>query len=715
MDSSQSIYTTAFAGKEVSLQLSGFADQTNASVLARYGDCALLATVVMSKKDKQSSYFPLVVDYEERFYAAGKIGGSRFMRREGRASEDAVLTGRLIDRTIRPLFNHAMRRDVQVIVTVLAIDGETDVDFLALLAVSTALSTSNIPWDGPVAGVKLLKNASGIHLNPTHAQCAEDFDAILFASGKADRINMVELEGQEISEGDLTPLFEQAQKEIAKLVTWQETLVKEVGEKKAVVDLLIPSKKLAEATRSFLEGTLEKAIYVEGQKAHEDNLHALKDELFAHLKTQDFGDEDIELADHTFEEELDALFHKNLLEKNQRTDGRSLNQVRDLKGTVGLFNRNHGSALFSRGTTQSLAVTTLGSPGDKQLFDTMESSGKRRFMLHYNFPPFSVGDVRMMRGPGRREIGHGALAQKALINMLPTEDDFPYTIRVVSEILSSNGSSSMATVCAGTLSMMDAGIPLKEPVAGIAMGFVAGADDNTYKILTDIQGLEDHYGDMDFKVAGTKNGVTALQMDVKIKGVPVHVFSEILEQARIARIHILSMMESVLPTSRKELSPYAPSLLRISIPPDSIGEIIGPGGKVINGIIERTGALSIDIEDDGSVVVSGANQETAQAALKEIESILKEYEIGDIVEGTIVKILDFGAILQIDANHDGMIHVSELKEGFVKSVSEVLKEGDSVQAKVIGNERGKLSLSIKQRNSDTVTPSRRPPRRPHHH
>ncbi|RJP44163.1 polyribonucleotide nucleotidyltransferase [Candidatus Parcubacteria bacterium] len=683
-------------GKTLSLEISSLAGQTNAAVLAKYGESVVLTTVVMSKRDSEANYMPLKVDYEERFYAAGKIIGSRFIRREGRPSEDAILAGRLVDRTLRPLFDQRIRREIQVVVTVLAIDEENDPDFIGLVGASTALAISDVPWAGPAAGVRIGKIGGKLSVNPNNsdlksAGCA--FEA--FVSGAGGAVNMIELQGSEAGEGEVLEAIGLAQEEISRLAELQEKIVKEVGKPKAKLSLFEPDPGLRAAIEKFLSGKLEDAVYQGDKAEYHNRLTTLREALLAYLAEQ-FEKTDFKAADAVFEEAVDRLVHKNVIEADRRPDGRKLDQIRELGGEVGLFSRTHGSALFTRGNTQALAVTTLAAPGAEQLIETMETTGKRRFMLHYNFPPYSVGEIGTFRGPGRREVGHGALAEKSLRPLIPPQEEFPYTIRVVSEILSSNGSSSMATVCAATLSLMDAGVPLKRPAAGIAMGLMM-EDERQYKILTDIQGPEDHHGDMDLKIAGTEVGVTGIQMDVKVRGLTMEILEKVFAQAKKARLEILGVMKAVIDKPRSEPSPYAPAIFQTRINPEKIGLLIGPGGKMINGLIRKYGLASIDVEEDGSVFVAGSDREKAEAALSEIKSLTREYKIGDIVEGEVIKTLDFGAIVDLGGGQDGMIHVSELKNGFVKTVSEVVKVGDFVRAKVIrADADGRIGLSIKQ-------------------
>ncbi len=569
---------------------------------------------------------------------------------------------------------------MQVTITVLAYDEKNDPDSIALLAASTALGISDIPWNGPVAGVSL-KSGEG----------EKGYSA--FFAGTENRVNMIEFEGDETPEKKASELFEKGETAIKKLVAFEKSITKEIGKPKAVIVFGEPDPRIKKVVMDFISSTLPKAI-------KEKNLGGLKSELMEHLKNSGEEADAFKAADHIFESAIDERVHESILKNNERPDGRKLDEVRDLYAEVGLFKRTHGSGLFMRGDTQILAVTTLASPAAEQLIETMEGSGRKRFMLHYNFPNFSTGETGRSRGPGRREIGHGALALKAVRAMIPPKDIFPYTIRVVAETLSSNGSSSMASACATSLSLMDAGVPIKKPVAGIAMGLMMGQVTSDkrqeYKILTDIQGPEDHHGDMDFKVAGTDEGVTAIQMDVKVDGITREIFERTLEQGKKARLHILETMKKTLSSPRKEISPYAPTILTLQIDPLRIGEVIGPGGKVINGIIAAVGGnTSIDIEEDGKVFVSSLDKAAATKALEMVKQVVREFRVGEIIEGEIIKILDFGAIVDLGGGKDGMIHVSELKEGFVKKVEDVVRLGDRVKAKIIKLEDGRIGLSLK--------------------
>lgn len=699
-------YTKEIGGKEITLEVSSIGEQANATVIGKCGDTVVLGTVVMSEVDSESDYMPLKVDYEERFYAAGRILGSRYVRREGRPSEAAILAGRIIDRTIRPLFDQRLRRDVQVVATVLSFDGENEPEQVALATISMALAISDIPWDGPAVGVRIAKIDGKFVINPNLSEMnSPELEMEAFVAGVEGKLNMIEMSGTDAQEKDALEALKVGLDAVSSLVSFQKEIVKELGKPKADVKLAEADPALNAAILAYMEGKTYDAVYPhlsprgDSHPLHkverERRLASLKAGLMAELEAK-FEGLNKNIVEHLFEKVVDAMVHKNILEKELRPDSRKLNEVRPLDGEVKLFERTHGSALFVRGNTQALAVTTIAPPGQEQVIESMASNNiKRRFMLHYNFPPYSVGETGRIGNPGRREIGHGALAAKAIMPMLPTSDEFPYTIRVVSEILSSNGSSSMATVCATTLSLMDAGVPIKKPVAGIAMGLMSDALGN-YKVLTDLQGPEDHYGDMDFKVAGTKDGITAIQLDVKLEGLTLEMAEKTLAQAKEGRLEILKFMSGILAEPRKEISPYAPKVVRIKISKDKIGAVIGPGGKVINGLIEKYGLAGIDIEEDGSVSVGATDQAALDAAIEEIKMITRELKVGDIVEGPIIKILEFGAIVDLGGGMDGMVHVSELKEGFVKKVEDVVKLGDFVRAKVIRAEEGRIGLSIKQ-------------------
>ena len=693
MDLDKKQFKQKVGGEDLIIEVSRIAEQANGAVMATYGGVTILATVVMEDKDVELPYMPLRIDYEEKFYAIGKIPGG-FFKREGRPSNNAILSGRLIDHAVRPLFDKRTRRPIQITATILSYDGEHNLDFVALNAVSIALGISDIPWNGPIAGVNADRIEGKIVINPTKSMIQEkeaEFSA--FFSGTDSHINMIEFAGDNADEEHIVSAAEEAMRVINELNKFQTDIVKKIGKPKVEIKFDEPSEEFLKEMNTFLDGKLEDAVYAKEKNEQAKKISDLKTALKEHL-AEKFEDE-LEFIGMLFEKEIDDLVHKNVLANDRRVDGRALDEVRDLYVEIGLLPRTHGSGFFLRGGTQALGVVTLGPPGAQQLIETIERFGKERFLMHYNFPPFSVGEARSFRGPGRRDIGHGALAEKAIRPLIPTKEEFPYTIRVVSEILTSNGSSSMATVSAASLSLMDAGVTIKSAAAGIAIGLITDAS-GAYKILTDIQGPEDHYGDMDLKVAGTRDGVNAIQMDVKIQGITLEILTEALAAAKKARLHILDATDKVIHEPRKEMSEFAPHILSVTIDPSRIGEVIGPGGKIINGIIEDTGADSIDIDEDGTVFITASNKEAAQAALYEVTAIMKDLEVGETIEGKVIKLLDFGAIVEFSGGKSGLIHVSELKDEFVKDVSSILNEGDMVKVKVLKIENGKTSLSLKQ-------------------
>lgn len=697
-------FSFEFAGRPLVAEFSPLAEQANGSALVRYGETVVFATAVMSASAREGTgFFPLVVDYEEKFYAAGRILGSRFVRREGRPSEEAVLVCRVIDRAIRPLFDHRTRNDVQVIVMVLAIDEDNDPDVPAILAASLALGTSNIPWNGPIAAVRAIKKEGRVILNPTYEERKDaDFDTF-FTSGKNGHLNMIEAEAKEVSEEELMNAFGEGLVEIERAIEFQNGIIREIGEEKAVLEFPKPTKELESALRPFLP-RMEDAIYDPLKKKRAEDTEAVKKEWLKHV-VDTFPDTPRALAEEMFEDATNDILHKNILDAatdaEKRPDGRRVNELRPLFTKVNVLERHHGSALFFRGETHILSVATLGAPGDVLLIEGMETREKRHFMHHYNFPPFSVGEVRPLRGPGRREIGHGALAEKALRAVVPPKEEFPYTIRLVSETLSSNGSSSMGSVCASSMAMMDAGIPIKRAVAGASMGLVMYADElagtiQKYKVLTDIQGIEDHLGDMDFKVAGTRNGITAIQMDVKVVGVTLDIIRDAFEQAKSARMQILDAMDTSITAPRAELSPYAPRIVIITINPDKIRDVIGPGGKVINELIALT-ETQIEIEQDGHIFITGLKQENVAKARELIEEITREYEPGQRFTGKVTRIFNFGAMVEFAPKQEGLVHVSELAPFRVEQVTDVVDVGDVVPVEIIGiDEMGRINLSIKR-------------------
>jgi len=700
------IYTQELGGRDLSIKLTNWADQANGSALVQYGETVILATAVMSAKPREgTNFFPLLVDYQEKFYASGKIKGSRFIKREGRPSDEATLTGRMIDRSLRPRFDSRIRNDIQVVLNVLSYDGKNDPEIPALIAGSIALHISDIPWGGPIGAVKVGKIGKEYILNPTIGE-EESSDFLITLAGTKDKINMIEAGAKEVAEEEIVAAFEFGKKYIQKIIQFEEDIAKENALAKKEVPLFEADDALKSEIDSFLENRLQEALFNESKKERASALSSLEEELKTFLSTKE-SEGAVSKGLAYFEKKADELVHKNILEKERRVDGRKLDELREIACDTGFLPRTHGSGMFMRGNTHALATVTLAPPSAEQIIDEMKEEYKKRFMLHYNFPNFSVGEVAPMRSPGRREIGHGALAEKALSPLIPSKEDFPYTIRVVSEILSSNGSSSMASACAGSLALMDAGVPIKKPVAGIAMGLMTG-NSGEYKILTDIQGPEDHHGDMDFKVAGTSTGVTAIQMDVKIDGVSIEILEKTLAQAKKARKEILDAISKNIAEPRDTLSPHAPRILILQINPEKIRDVIGPGGKVINGIIEETGVLSIDIEEDGKVFVAAAadSEDAANKAIVWIKSITREIKIGETFTGKVVKVADFGAFVELTPKHEGLVHVSELSDQYVKNVGDVVKEGDSIHVKVIRvDEQGKIALTaknIKDNNGGTT-------------
>lgn len=695
-------YSLSVAGKTLTAEFNDIADQSSGSVMLRYGNTTVFCTAVMSHKPGSSSFFPLTVDYEEKFYASGKILGSRFMRREGKPSDEAILSGRVIDRTIRPLFKQHIRHDIQVVVTVLSID-EDDPDVLGVIGASLALGTSQIPWNGPVSAVRIGSHNGGenFEINPTY-RYRDDNNATLdlLACGKDGNINMIEIGGQEVSEDILMKGLTQSSEEIEKIQAWQKEIIKEIGKEK--VDIPEPEipKELVVLFDEDIAPRFKDAIYI--KRPGKSHINDLKEEWLLLVENR-LPDTDPHIAGEYFEEQVDALLHRETIENEERPDGRKLDEVRPLFAQAGgISDMLHGSGLFYRGGTHVLSALTLGGPEEAQVLDSMESQDtKKRFMHHYNFPPFSVGETGRLGGVNRRATGHGALAEKALSAVIPSENDFPYTIRLVSECMASNGSTSMGSVCASTLALMDGGVPIKRPVAGIASGLMLsgvqsaeGGVEYRYKILTDIQGPEDHHGDMDFKVAGTEQGVTAVQMDVKVDGIPLAILEEAFIAARKARLYILDTIQAEIKEPRKELSPRAPHISIISIKPDQIGMVIGSGGKTINSIKDETGA-DITIEDDGTVYISGSKEGVARAK-ERIEAMTHEFTVGEKFTGKVIKITDFGAFVKINEYTEGLVHISEIAPRRIDRVESVISVGDMVPVIIKGiDEKDRIKLSIK--------------------
>ena len=687
-------YTHSIGGREISVELNNWAEQAHGSVLVRLGDTVVLATAVMSKNPREGGdWFPLTVDYEEKFYATGRILGSRFVKRETRPSEEAILAGRFIDRSIRPRFDMRMRNDVQVVVTTLSIDGENDPDIPALLGASLALSLSDIPWAGPVAGVRVGKFDNKLVANPHYPERLNaDLDIIV--SGVKDRINMIEAGGNEISEEDFLSAVEWGTSFIKELIAFQEKIIAEHGRAKRTVELLPTPDEIRSLLKNDFAADIEHALYQSVKKEQHASLDEIKKKFFAAAKEQ-FPEQFIPAsANFLFDEVINEIIHRRIIEKGERPDGRKPDEIRPLSASIALLPRVHGSGLFMRGETHVLSTLTLGAPGDEQIIEGMEIQTKKHFLHHYNFPPFSTGETKPLRGPGRREIGHGALAGKAIMPLLPPKEEFPYTIRIVSEVLSSNGSSSMASVCGSSLALMDAGVPIKRPAGGAAMGLMLN-EKGEYKVLTDIQGPEDHQGDMDFKVAGTRNGITAVQMDVKIEGITLAMMRDTLTQTKTARFKILDTIEATISQPRENLSPWAPRIVTLKINPEKIGALIGPGGKVINDIIAKTQA-QIDIEDDGTVFITSTSEESMQKAVALVKQVTKEIKPGELLEGKVTRILDFGAMVEIGPRQDGLIHVSELAPWHVEKVTDIINIGDIVPVKVRDiDEQGRVNLSLK--------------------
>ncbi|HOK20812.1 MAG TPA: polyribonucleotide nucleotidyltransferase [Candidatus Paceibacterota bacterium] len=691
----EKIFSLDIGGRTLTVKFTPLAPQTNGAVLVQYGETTVLVTATMGKTDRlESSFFPLVVDYEERFYAAGKILGSRFVRREGKPSEGAILTARLIDRSIRPLFDQNMRREVQVVATVLSIDADNDPDFPALIGTSIALATSDIPWNGPISAIRIGLVNNEFKVNPTYQERNEgqlDF----FLSSADNKITMLEVGGDEVPEEKILQATNIALTEIEKLQKFQSEIIKEMAKPKTSVVLKQIDPTIRSKTKEFIQDKLEDAIYTTDKMGRASKLSELKKSLEEYLKNDGLDATAINEAFFVLEEEIDALVHKNILENDKRPDGRALDEIRPIHCEVGVIPRVHGSGLFIRGTTQALSIITLAAPSHALTVETIEECDTKRFIHHYNFPPYSVGEISSMRGPGRREIGHGALAEKSLYPIIPNKDEFPYTIRIVSEILSSNGSSSMASVCGSSLALMDAGVPIKKPVAGIAMGLMLD-NESHYKILTDIQGPEDHYGDMDLKVAGTSDGITGMQMDVKITGITPKMLEEGLAQAKKARLQILQKIAEVIEKPRTSLSPHAPKIFTMQVNPDKIRDIIGSGGKTINDIIKRTG-VEIDIDEDGQVFITAPTDEAGHQAMEIIKDITYEFKEGDIVTGTVSRILEFGAIVDLEHNRDGLLHISEIADRRIDKVEDVLKVGQTLTLKIIKIDEttGRINLSLK--------------------
>jgi polyribonucleotide nucleotidyltransferase len=677
-------------GKTLVVETGKVAKQAHGAAMVRLGDTVILATAVEAKEiDEEQDYFPLFVDYREKAYAAGKIPGG-FFKREGRPSEKETVSARLIDRTLRPLFPEGYFKEVQIMVMVLSSDQENDADVPGLIGASTALSISQIPFYQPVAAVRVGRVRGELIANPSFSELDES-DMDLVVAGSKEFVNMVEGECREVSEQDILSALQFGHEKIKQIVTLQEDMKAKLGKPKPEVTVISPDPELVEAVTAMAGEKVKEVNHTSDKLEREEKLDAIFDSVTLELLER-FPEKEREIKSILQDLEKRDV-RRMILDEGKRVDGRDSSQIRPITCEVGVLPRTHGSAVFTRGQTQALVVATLGTKIDEQRVDDLEGESTKSYMLHYNFPPFSVGEIKPIRGPGRREIGHGALAERAIQPVIPKEEMFPYTVRLVSDVLESNGSSSMATVCGGTLSLMDAGVPIKAPVAGIAMGLVKEGDRQV--VLTDILGLEDHLGDMDFKVTGTRNGITAFQMDVKIAGVDLDIMQQALSQAREARLYVLDKMEQTIAQPRPELSPYAPRIIILKVKPEKIGEIIGPGGKMIRSIIEQSGA-KIDIEDDGSVFIASVDQKAGEMAQELILKLTEEPVIGKEYLGKVRRITTFGAFVEILPGQDGLVHISELDNRRVNKVEDILKLGDQVKVKIIDiDPEGKIRLSRK--------------------
>ncbi|MDD2504710.1 MAG: polyribonucleotide nucleotidyltransferase [Bacilli bacterium] len=692
-----------FLGRNLTVEIGEVAKQADGSVVVRYEDTVVLTAAVMSDNVSSGDFFPLTVMYNEKLYSVGKIPGG-FIKREGRPSDNATLTARLIDRPIRPMFDESFRNEVQVINTVLSVDPDNSPEMTALFASSLALGISKIPFDGPVAGVVVGKIGKKYIINPTSEEIEKSEMSIIVAGTKND-ICMIEAEAKESSEADILEALLFGQKHVKQLCEFQEEIIRVVGVEKQEVELSVIPTKLEKEVAKYAEKEMLEAVQIKDKLQSYAAIDKLKEETILYFQEQYEDELDTLKIIKTVVDNLEASVIRDLvINKKIRPDGRKLDEIRDLSASIDFLPRTHGSALFTRGQTQALATTTLGAIGEHQILDGLGIEDSKRFMLHYNFPQFSVGETGRYGAPGRREIGHGALGEKALLQVVPSEEEFPYTIRIVSEILESNGSSSQASICAGCLSLMAAGVPIKAPVAGIAMGLITKG--KKYSILTDIAGIEDHMGDMDFKVAGTKKGITALQMDIKIKGVTKNILKESLEEAKKARDKILKVMTNVIEKPREELSPYAPKIKMLTIDPEKIKDVIGRGGEMITKIILEASnvksvndkeAVKVDLEDDGRVIIYHTDYNVIDKTIEMIENVIKEVIPGEIYEGTVVKVEDFGCFVKLWESCEGLVHVSQLAHERVNKPSDIVKVGDQIIVKAQGyDNRGRLNLSRKE-------------------
>lgn len=689
MNDDKCVFSIDWAGRKLSVEIGHMAKQANGAVFVRYGDTVVLSTATASKEPKDLPFFPLTVNYEERLYAVGKIPGG-FIKREGKPSEKAVLASRLIDRPIRPLFPEGFRNDVQIISTVMSVDQNCSAEIAAMLGSSLALCISDIPFNGPIAGVIVGRVDGELIINPTVEQM-EKSDIELIVAGTKDAVNMVEAGANQVREEEILEAIMFGHEEVKRLVEFQEEIVKQVGKEKMEVVLREIDEELENEVIAFIGEDLKKAIQVTEKLNRNQAIDDVVNKTIEHFAEID--EERVEEVEEIVHKLLKKEVRELIIKEKVRPDGRTIDEIRPLSSQISILPRTHGSGLFTRGQTQVLSTCTLGALGDVQILDGLEVEEEKRFMHHYNFPSFSVGETGPIRAPGRREIGHGALGERALEWVVPSEEEFPYTIRLVSEVLESNGSSSQASICASTLAMMDAGVPIKAPVAGIAMGLIK--EDDEVVILTDIQGIEDALGDMDFKAAGTEKGITALQMDIKIEGLDRDILHEALLKAREARLKILDHMRSTIAEPKKELSPYAPKILTMTINPEKIREVIGPSGKMINKIIDSTG-VKIDIEQDGTIFIASSDPAMNEKAKQIIEDLIREVEVGMTYLGTVTRIEKFGAFVELFSGKEGLVHISELAEERVKRVEDVVKIGDQILVKVKEiDKQGRINLSRK--------------------
>lgn len=717
---SKQVFHLDFCGKNITVETGEIAKQASGAVIVRYEDTVVLSTAVASQQAKEGlDFFPLTVSYEEKLYSVGKIPGG-FLRREGRPTEHATLTARMIDRPIRPLFAEGFRNEVQVVNTVLSVDQDASSEMAAMLGASLALCISDIPFGGPIAGVKVGLIDGEYICNPD-AEQAERSEIELTVAGTSQALNMVEAGANEVSEEVMLKALMFGHEKIKELCAFEEQIIAACGKPKREIELYAPDPELEAAVRETYEQDIRQAVSIPKKLERYEAIDTLIDQCKAQYEAKEYATEK-EKAEAVKEAgkicrsiEADEV-RRLIIEDKIRPDGRAVDEIRPLNSQVDLLPRVHGSAMFTRGETQVISATTLGALNENQIIDDVTEVENKRFMHHYNFPPYSVGETGRMGSPGRREIGHGALGERALSKVLPSEEEFPYTIRTVAEVTESNGSSSQASICAGTMSLMAAGVPIKAPVAGVAMGLIMNEETGQYTVLTDIQGMEDHFGDMDFKVAGTQKGITALQMDIKVKGITKEVFEEALAQAHKARQEILANMLEAIPEPRKELSPYAPKIAQMKINPEKIKDVIGPGGKMINQIIAECDNVKIDIEDDGSVVIYHKDQEAIDKAKAQIEAIVREAKIDEVYTGKVVRVESYGAFVNLFGKTDGLLHISNISWNRVGNVEDVLKIGDEIDVKVTDIEDGKVKVSAKAllpKPADWKEPERpqRPPRK----